>query len=133
MGLTFPDPEAVILHTSPLDIVSRPDETGGIMKHSVDHGLGIEKAKTVAEAAWASYSEKYSEYSPSCTWDTEHKATIAFAVMGKTLKGVLEVSASAIDLELDVPFMMRPFKKVALGVIEKEIRKWIAKSEAGTL
>lgn len=103
------------------------------MKHSVEHSLGIEKAKTVAEAAWASYSEKYSEYSPSCAWETEHKANIGFAVMGKTLNGVLEVSASDIGLELDVPFVMRPFKKMALGVIEKEIRKWIAKVEAGTV
>lgn len=103
------------------------------MKHSVEHSLGIDKAKTVAEAAWASYSEKYSEYAPTCTWQTDHKATIGFSVMGKTLKGGLEVSGSDIGLELDVPFVMRPFKKVALGVIEKEIKKWIAKCEAGTL
>lgn len=103
------------------------------MKHSVDHSLGIEKAKIVAEAAWASYSEKFSEYSPSCSWGTDTKATIGFAVMGKKLQGTLEVSSTDIALELDVPFVMRPFKKVALGVIEKEIRKWIAKSEAGEL
>ena len=103
------------------------------MKHSVGHGLGTEKAKQVAEAAWRSYSEKYSEYSPSCEWTSDTKANIGFKVKGLSLNGSLEVAPSEIALELDVPFLFRPFKKTALAVIEKEIRTWIAKSEAGEL
>ena len=36
-------------------------------------------------------------------------------------------------MELDVPFLLKPFKGKALGVIEEEIKKWMAKAEAGEL
>ena len=50
-----------------------------------------------------------------------------------SLKGVLEVGPSSIDMDLDVPFLLRPFKSTALGVIEEEIRKWIDKAKAGQI
>ena len=33
--------------------------------------------------------------------------------------------------ELDVPFLLRPFKKKAIDVIEQEIKKWVKKAENG--
>jgi hypothetical protein len=36
-------------------------------------------------------------------------------------------------MSLDVPFLLRPFKGKALGVIEEEIRRWVAKGEAGDI
>jgi len=39
----------------------------------------------------------------------------------------------SIDLDLDVPFLLRPFKNQALGVIEGEIREWIDKARAGKI
>ena len=38
---------------------------------------------------------------------------------------------NAIELDLDVPFLLRPFKSQALGVIETEIKAWIAKAKKG--
>ena len=38
-----------------------------------------------------------------------------------------------IEMDLDVPFVLRPFKGKAMGVIEEEIKKWIAKAKAGEL
>jgi hypothetical protein len=34
-------------------------------------------------------------------------------------------------MELNVPFLLRPFQKTALGVIENEIKRWIDKAKAG--
>jgi hypothetical protein len=103
------------------------------MKHTVTHDLGREQAKRVAEAAWNSYSSRFSKYSPVCNWETDNKANIGFNVKGVSLKGSLEVNEKDIALDLDVPFLLRPFKGQALQVIEEEIRAWIGKCKAGQL
>lgn len=103
------------------------------MKHSVEHGLSRDEAKRVAEAAIKSYSERFSEFSPTCTWTSDYAAQIGFSVKGMSLSGGLEVGEAAIDLALEVPFLLRPFKGKALGVIEEEIRRWVDKSKAGEL
>ena len=50
-----------------------------------------------------------------------------------TLNGTLQVNSNDIEMDLDVPFMLKPFKGTALGVIEEEIKKWIAKANAGQI
>ena len=42
-------------------------------------------------------------------------------------------STDAVELELEVPFLFRPFRKAAIRIIEGEIRQWIARAEAGEL
>jgi hypothetical protein len=103
------------------------------MKHTVSHDLGEEKARQVADAAFAAYSARFAEYKPQAVWVRPNKAEISFTVKGLSLKGVMEVSATAIDMDLDVPFLLRPFKGTALGVIEKEIQTWVAKAKSGQL
>jgi hypothetical protein len=101
------------------------------MKHVVPHDLGQERAKKVAEAALSAYSQKFSNYSPKATWVTSDRADISFSVKGMSLAGSLQVSDKSIEMDLDVPFFLRPFKGQALGVIEGEIKEWIAKAKAG--
>lgn len=116
----------------PLDFERGPDETNG-MKHSVSHDLGRDQAKKVVEAAVKSYSEQFAEYSPTCKWSGDYAAQIGFSVKGMSLNGSIDVGDAEIGLDLDVPFLLRPFKGKALGVIEQEIRAWIAKSKAGEI
>jgi Putative polyhydroxyalkanoic acid system protein (PHA_gran_rgn) len=103
------------------------------MKHAVPHDLGLDKAKKVTEAAWQSYSDRFSAYHPTCDWQSNSRAKIGFTVKGVSLKGGIEVNEHSIDLEMDVPFLLKPFTGKAVGVIEEEIKKWIAKSKAGEL
>lgn len=103
------------------------------MKHAVPHDLGEDLAKKVAESAFASYAQKFAKYSPKADWVTPKRANISFSVKGMTLKGSLEVSASSIDMDLDVPFLLKPFKGTAISVIEGEIRAWIQKAKAGEI
>ncbi len=103
------------------------------MKHQVAHQLGQENAKKVAVAAWETYSQRFSEYSPTLNWVSEQRGEIGFSAKGLKLSGALEVHPTTIDLELEVPFLLRPFKGKAIAVIEEEIRAWIKKSEAGEL
>jgi hypothetical protein len=50
-----------------------------------------------------------------------------------TLSGSIEVLPRSIDLDLEVPFLLRPFKSQAVNVIEAEIREWIDKARAGSV
>jgi hypothetical protein len=102
------------------------------MKHVVHHGLGQERARAVAEAALKSYSERFAEYSPRSSWPSPTRADISFSVKGMTLNGGLEIQEKDFELELDVPFLLRPFKGKAMSVIEEEIKKWVAKAQAGS-
>ena len=103
------------------------------MKHSVPHDLGQERAKQVAQAAFQSYRERFAQYDPRATWINDRRADISFQVKGMKLSGSLEVNPDDIEMDLDVPFILRPFKGKALGVIEDEIKKWIGKAKSGQL
>ena len=103
------------------------------MKHTVTHDLGQDKAKRVAQAAFDAYKARFAEYQPKANWVNDRRADISFSVKGISLKGSMEVGPSTIDMDLDVPFLLRPFKGKAMGVIEEEIRKWIGKAKAGEI
>jgi hypothetical protein len=101
------------------------------MKHSVPHDLDPEQAKKVMHAAWDSYSKRFADYSPAINWVNDAKAAIGFSAKGISIKGGIEVQAKAFELELEVPFLLKPFRGKAISVIEEEIKKWISKSKAG--
>jgi hypothetical protein len=103
------------------------------MKHAVPHDLGQDQAKKVAEAAFNSYKQRFAEYNPTVTWANDRRANISFKVKGVRLDGGVDIQDKSFDLDLNVPFLLRPFKGKALGVIEEEIRKWISKARAGEL
>jgi len=103
------------------------------MKHAVSHDLGQERARQVAEAALNAYKQKFAKYNPQSSWVTPSKADISFNVKGMTLKGVLEVLPTTIEMDLDVPFLLKPFKGTAIQAIDSEIREWIGKAKSGEL
>lgn len=103
------------------------------MKHSIPHDLGQPKAEAVAAKAIASYQEKYAEYSPTATWSGPAAADIAFSVKGIKLTGRIDVLADRIDIELSVPFLLRPFQGQAVRIVEGEIKRWIEKARAGEI
>ena len=102
-------------------------------RHSVVHDLKPEKARQVADAAFASYKEKLAQYNPETKWVSDKKAEISFGVKGVSLHGALEVNETSIDMELDVPFLLRPFQGTAMRVIETEIASWVEKAKAGEI
>jgi hypothetical protein len=103
------------------------------MKHVVPHDLGRDRARKVTEAAFESYQRKLAKYHPTTRWVSEARAEISFSVKGITLKGALEVGEKSIDMELEVPFLLRPFKGKALSIIEGEIREWMVKAKDGEI
>ncbi len=103
------------------------------MKHSIRHDLDLPTARKVADAALASYQTRFAKYEPTATWPNDKQAEIEFKVRGIKLKGSLRLQPNEIGMNLDVPLLFQVFKKQAVGVIEQEIQKWIAKAKAGEL
>lgn len=103
------------------------------MKHSVSHSLGKEMARKVARAALESYAERFAEFKPTTRWKSDDQAAISFTVKGMSLEGGVVVKDSSIDLDLDVPFLLKPFQGKAVGVIDKEIQLWIEKAKRGEI
>ena len=103
------------------------------MKHSIAHDLDESLAKKAAERAFAAYAVKLADYAPVVTWTDAAHANITFNVKGMTLKGRFTLAPGSIDLELDVPFLLRMFQGKAINVIDREVREWLVKAKAGEL
>lgn len=103
------------------------------MKHTIPHDLDRPLAIKATKKALESYQERFAEYNPTADWTAENAADIAFSVKRVSLGGHVEVNADNISLELEVPFMLRPFKAKAISVIEKEIQGWIERAKNGEL
>ena len=103
------------------------------MKHSVGHDLDLALAQRAVRVALDSYAERFAAYSPSVSWSTDSRATIGFKAKGVAVNGTVEVLAREILIDLNVPFLLRVFKKKAIDVVEREINVWIGKARNGEL
>ena len=103
------------------------------MKHSVAHTLDKETARQAVQQALDAYAAKLAQYEPKVNWQNPDAAKVSFSVKGFTLNGAVEVATRSIDIDLDVPFVLRPFKKKAIAIIEREIETWLQKATRGEL
>jgi hypothetical protein len=103
------------------------------MEHVIPHDLDLATAKKVTDRAFETYKARFPEYSPTLRWASDRRAEISFGVKGIRLDGAMSIAERAINLDLDVPFLFRPFRKVAIEVIEREVKAWIDKAHAGQL
>jgi hypothetical protein len=103
------------------------------MKHQIPHDLDEKLAKEAAVRAFEAYQKRFAEYDPKVDWVSDRDARIQFNVKGMKLQGTMGILPRAIELDLDVPFLLRPFKGTALGVIEREVQTWLDKAKRGEL
>ena len=103
------------------------------MKHVISHDLDLPTAKRVAERAFAEYQHRYARFDPQFSWATDRKAKVAFQAKGLKLEGAMEVAEREITLDLDIPFLLRPFRGRALEIIDREVQIWLDRAKAGKL
>lgn len=103
------------------------------MKHSVPHSLPLDAARKVAQHAMEAYQARFAEYHPTITWISDHLAEVSFKAKGVSLKGSFEIFADRIEMDMEVPLLLRMFKQKAVDVVEGEINKWLAKAKSGEL
>lgn len=103
------------------------------MKHAVKHDLSPELAKKALDKALESYKERFASYSPRAVWTTDKHVDVSFSAKGISLKGTIDLEPNQIVMDLDVPFLLRPFKNQALELVETQIQKWSEKAKRGQL
>jgi hypothetical protein len=102
-------------------------------KHAVKHDLAPDVAKRVLEKALESYKERFPEYSPTSTWKGDSRVDVNFSVKGMKVDGRVDLEPGQIVIDLDVPFLLKPFKKQAVELVEAQIHKWIKRSKDGEI
>lgn len=103
------------------------------MKHVMKHDLPMDLARRAAVKASETYAERFADYQPTTTWKSENEAEVTFSAKGVKLAGSLELVPGAIEMDLEVPFLFRPFKKRAMGIVEGAVMEWLEKAKRGEL
>ena len=113
-------------------ILGRPDESVD-MKHIIKHDLSPEMAKKVANKAAERYTARFAKYDAKMNWVDENTASVSFRVKGINAAATIELQPGQIEADMDVPLLLRPFKKLALSVVDETFQKWIDKAQNGEL
>jgi hypothetical protein len=101
------------------------------MEHRIEHDLSPEQARKAVKGAVAAYSAKLAKYHPSVEWRGEDLVDVGFKAKGLSLSGTLKLVPNAVVVDMDVPLLLRPFRKTALDVIETQVKEWVRKAHAG--
>jgi hypothetical protein len=98
------------------------------VKHRIEHTLGRERAKELADQAWAHYRTRHSRFSPEAQWDEPYRARITFHALGAKLEGFATFEEQAVVIDFKVPLLLKPFEKQAVQLVETEVRTWLDKA-----
>ena len=61
------------------------------------------------------------------------EAIVTFSIRGFNLKPRIRIRPGAIDVEMDIPLLARPFEGKARARIERELALWIDKARRGEI
>jgi len=100
------------------------------MKHVIQHGLDRSQSKQIAEKAFSEYQQRFAKYSPSLVWLSEQRAEFGFSAKGMSLSGRIELKDEAIEIDMDVPLLLRMFQKPAMTILDREVKRLVAESSA---
>ena len=104
------------------------------MQHIIKHDLSPDLAKRAAEKAAEHYTAKWERYDARTTWLSDTHVEITFHVKGVSVAATIDMEpGQAVIAMQKVPFLLRPFKNMALDVVQRMMEKWIAKAKRGEL
>ena len=104
------------------------------MEHIIKHDLSPELAKKAADKAAEHYTKKWEKYDAKSTWVTDDKAEITFRVKGVNVAATVEMQPGQAVIEMQkVPLLLRPFKNMALDVVQRTMEKWMERAKNGEL
>jgi hypothetical protein len=87
--------------------------------------------RALIEEAMAFYKGRYPRYSPSLSWHAEDRAEVSVHVRGFSLTGHISLLRDALEVVVDVPFLLRPFQKLAIARVEEEVSRWLRGERPG--
>lgn len=103
------------------------------MKQTIQTGLDIPNSKKAIDKAMEAYSARFAEYQPRFAWKGETLGEFGFSAKGLQLQGSMNVREGAIDVDMDVPFLLRVFQGKAMEVIQEQVSFWVEKVKKGEL
>lgn len=103
------------------------------MRHAFQHDLDPDLARRAAEAAFRSYAERYARFEPRVVWESDLVARCSFHAKGFHVVAHVELGPHEVRVDIDVPFLLRPFRSLALQRVERELRAWCDKARRGEL
>lgn len=103
------------------------------MKQTVPHDLQMDLARQAANAALTDFQRRFPHAHITPQWLSPDEAIVAFSLRGFRLNPRIRLRAGAIDVEMDIPFLARPFESRARARIERELAVWLDKARRGDL
>lgn len=94
-------------------------------RHVFSHPLDDIGARALIEQAFSHYAERYPSANLQLLWMSDTRAELLGLARGLKLKARIELMTSRCVLDVDVPFVLRPFQDVAQRAIEREVKRWL--------
>jgi putative polyhydroxyalkanoate system protein len=86
------------------------------METTISHKLGKDEALSRVKARLTELKDEY-DVSVKTSW---RGSTLSFS--GKGVTGTLKVQEDCVDIDADIPFLLRPFAGKAESMIKKELK-----------
>jgi len=96
------------------------------MKHVIAHDLSPEDAKRVLDEAQVEYAQRFAKYAPRLVWQRADQARGSFHAMGREIEGTVRLLEHGLELDVEVPLLLRPFVGRAKQAIEREVARLIS-------
>lgn len=100
------------------------------MKHVIAHDLSREDARKLLDEAQTEYARRFAKYQPRLQWLAPDQARVSFHAMGRELGGTARLLERGLELDFEVPFMLRPFLGRAKDAVEREVGRLVAAFQA---
>jgi len=95
------------------------------VKHSVTHPLSPADARRAIEAAFGEYAQRFAGFAPQMQWLAPELAQVGFQALGRKIVAQVRVLDRALEIDMDVPLLARPFLGRAKGAIDREVARWV--------
>lgn len=97
-------------------------------RHVFSHPLDEAGARALIGQAFAHYAERYPAAKLQLQWTSERQAELQGMARGLTMRAHIELQESRCVLDVEVPFVLRPFKDLAQRAIEREVKRWLERA-----
>jgi hypothetical protein len=94
-------------------------------RHVFTHSLDDAGAHALIDEAFAHYAGRYPAANLQLNWQSQSHAELHGVARGLKLRAKIELQVGHCLLDVDVPFLLRPFQDVAQRAIEREVKRWL--------
>jgi hypothetical protein len=97
-------------------------------RHVLPHPLDDAGARALIGQAFSHYAERYPAAKLQLVWTSDTRAELEGLARGLKMKARVELQPGRCLLDVDVPFVLRPFQDLAQRAIEREVKRWLERA-----